>query len=224
MFRSMLLASAALMVTSPALAAAPAKKAMASASFSRTNPFASRSSLPFQAPDFSRIKDSDYLPAIMAGMAQQKREIDAIARQKSRPTFDNTLIPLERSGSLLERAELAFSAVSGANTNDALDAVDTKTSPLIAQHNDYINLNPKLFARVKSLHDRQASLGLSPEQAKLLDVYYKNMTHAGAELSAAKQVQLKKINSRISSLTSANWRDCRTTRSPPRRKLPNSAS
>ena len=202
MFGSMLMATAALAVATPALAA-PAKKAASATAMSASNPFAQKSTLPFQAPDFARIKDSDYLPAIMAGMAAQKREVDAIASQKAKPTFDNTIVALERSGALLERSELAFSAVAGANTNDTLDATDTKTAPLLAQHSDYINLNAKLFARVKSLHDRQASLNLNPEQAKLLTVYYDNMHHAGAELSGAKQVQLKKLNSRISSLTSA---------------------
>ena len=89
---------------------------------------------------------------------------------------------MERSGLLLERANLAFRAVNGANTNDTLQATDTKTAPLFAEHYDFINLNPKLFARVKYLHDNQASLNLNPEQAKLLDVYYKAMVHAGAEL------------------------------------------
>ena len=110
MFRSMLLATVALSLTGPAMAA-PAKKAMASATLPASNPFAAKSALPFQAPDFARIKDRDYLPAIMAGMAQQKREIDVIANQKAAPTFDNTLVALERSGALLERTALAFSAV-----------------------------------------------------------------------------------------------------------------
>jgi peptidyl-dipeptidase Dcp len=170
---------------------------------SATNPLAKPSTLPFQTPDYARIKDSDYLPAFMAGMAQNKREIDAIANQKAAPTFDNTLGALEKSGLMLERVALTFSAVAGANTNDTLDAVDTKTAPLLAQHRDYLFLNKKLFARVKSLHDRQASLGLNAEQAKLLDVYYKQFVHAGAQLDPAKQVQLKALNSRISSLESA---------------------
>jgi peptidyl-dipeptidase Dcp len=107
---------------------------------------------------------------------------------------------MERSGLLLERAGLAFNAVNGANTNDTLQATDTKTSPLYAAHNDFIFLNAKLFARVKSLHDRQSSLGLNPEQAKLLDVYYKQFQHAGAELPANKQTQLKAYNQRLSAL------------------------
>jgi peptidyl-dipeptidase Dcp len=204
MIRKLLLASAAVAmatIAQPALAA-PARAA-ASATLPASSPFASPSTLPFEAPDFSRIKDSDYLPALLAGMAQQKREVLAIANNPAPPTFANTIVAWERSGQLLDRANLAFSAVNGANTNDTLQATDTKTSPLFAAHSDFINLNPKLFARVKYLHDHQAELNLTPEQAKLLDVDYKAMVHAGAELSPAKQAQLKAMNTRLSTLQTA---------------------
>jgi peptidyl-dipeptidase Dcp len=203
MIRKVLLASAAVAmatIAQPALAAPPKARSATSATLPASNPFASPSTLPFQAPDFSRIKDTDYLPAILAGMAQQKQEVLTIANNPAPPTFANTIVAMERSGLLLERTELAFSAVNGADTNDTLQATDTKTAPLLAAHSDFINLNPKLFARVKALHDQQASLNLTPEQAKLLDVYYKNMVHAGAELPAAKQAQLKTMNERLSSL------------------------
>src|SRR3954451_110187 len=204
MIRSLLLASAALAVATaaqPALAAAPKAKPTASATLPASNPFAQPSTLPFQAPDFSKIKDSDYLPALLAGMAQQKKEVNAIANQAAAPTFENTVAAMERSGLLLERAGLAFSAVNGANTNDTLQATDTRTSPLFAAHNDFIYLNHKLFQRFKTLHDNQASLNLNPEQAKLLDVYYKQFLHAGAELPPAKQAELKVINKRLSTLS-----------------------
>jgi peptidyl-dipeptidase Dcp len=203
MIRKLLLATAALaVVTAAPVTAAPRKasKPTASATLPASSPFAKPSTLPLQAPDFSKIKDSDYLPALLAGMAQQKREVLSIANNPAPPTFNNTIVALERSGLLLERAGLAFNAVNGANTNDTLQATDTKTSPLFAAHNDFIFLNAKLFARVKALHDHQASLNLTPEQAKLLDVYYKGMVHAGAELPAAKQTELKAINKRLSTL------------------------
>jgi peptidyl-dipeptidase Dcp len=201
MVRTLLLASAAVAmaaIAAPGLAA-PAKRG-AAATLPASNPFATPSTLPFGTPDFSKIKDSDYLPAILAGMAQQKREVMAIANSPAPPTFANTIVALERSGSTLERAILAFFAVNGANTNDTLQATDTKTSPLLAAHSDFINLNPKLFARVKALHERESELGLNPEQAKLLDVYYKGMVHAGAELPPARQAQLKTINQQLSTL------------------------
>src|SRR4051794_18254619 len=137
MMRNVLLASAALAVATtaqPALAAPAKAKPVASATLPASSPFAKPSTLPFKAPDFSAIKDSDYLPALLAGMAAQKREVTAIANQTATPTFDNTILAYERSGLLLERANLAFSAVNGANTNDTLQATDTKTAPLFAEH------------------------------------------------------------------------------------------
>jgi peptidyl-dipeptidase Dcp len=201
MIRKLLLATAALSVATTGANAAPAKhRAPASATLPASSPFAKPSTLPFEAPDFSNIKDSDYLPALLAGMAEQKREVTAIANNPEAPTFDNTVAAMERSGLLLERANLAFSAVNGANTNDTLQATDTKTSPLFAAHNDFIYLNGKLFQRFKTLHDNQAGLNLNPEQAKLLDVYYNLFVHSGAELSPAKQAQLKTLNGRVSTL------------------------
>jgi peptidyl-dipeptidase Dcp len=203
MLRTILLTTAAVAFAATPAVAAPAKKpaAAAPATLPASNPFAKPSTLPFEAPDFSKIKDSDYLPAIMAGMAQQKREITQIANNPAPPTFNNTMVPLERSGQLLERALLAFSAVSGADTNDTLQDIDSKTSPLLAAHQDFIFLNAKLFNRVKTLHEQAASLKLTPEQAKLLDVYYKQFVKAGAELPPAKQAQLKQMNERLSSLS-----------------------
>src|SRR6476661_6604007 len=204
MIRTILLASAAFAFATagqPALAAPAKAKGSVSATLPASNPFAQPSTLPFQAPDFSKIKDSDYLPALLAGMAQQKAEVMRIANNPAAPNFDNTIVAMERSGQLLERANLAFNAVNGANTNDTLQATDTKTAPLFAEHNDFINLNPKLFQRFKYLHDHRAELNLNPEQAKLLDVYYKQFVHAGAELPPAKQAQLKVINKRLSTLS-----------------------
>ena len=206
MFRTFFTTTAVIAIATPLVAhpvehrAAPAAM---TAALPASNPFAKPSTLPFQAPDFASIKDSDYLPAMIAGMVQQKAEVMAIANQKAAPTFDNTLAAMERSGTLLERAQLAFSAVQGANTNDALDAVDTKTSPLLAAHRDFIFLNPKLFARVQSLYNRQARLGLDTEQAKLLQVTYGQFVHSGALLSPAKQAELKKLNLRIGTLQTA---------------------
>src|SRR5215213_286386 len=203
MIRNILLATAAVAVATSTVAAPAPRKATSATTLPASSPFAKTSTLPFQAPDFSKIKDSDYLPALLAGMAEQKREVMAIANNPAPPTFNNTLVALDRSGALLERANLAFSAVNGANTNDTLQATDTTTAPLFAAHNDFIYLNAKLFSRVKTLHDNQASLNLNPEQAKLLDVYYKQFVHAGAELSPAKQAQLKVMNKRLSTLQTA---------------------
>jgi peptidyl-dipeptidase Dcp len=205
MVRTILLATAAIALATASHAAAPARKApaAATATLAASNPFAKPSALPFHAPPFDRIKDRDYEPALLAGIAQQRREVTAIADNPAPPTFDNTLVALERSGELLDRASMAFSAVTGANTDDALQAVDTRMAPRFAAHHDFIYLNPKLFARVQSLQDRRDSLGLNPEQAKLLQVYYDAFVKAGAKLPAAKRAQLAQLNLRIGTLETA---------------------
>ena len=199
MLRALLLAGVALGVTITPAVAAPAKKS-STTTLPASNPFAKPSTLPFQTPDFSKIKDSDYLPALLAGMAEQKREVAAIANNPAEPSFNNTLVALERSGALLDRTQNVFSAVNGANTNDTLQATDTKTAPLLAQHDDYIYLNPKLFQRVETLYSKRENLGLNPEQARLLKVYYDKFVKAGAKLDPAKQAQLKELNAHISTL------------------------
>ena len=208
MVRKLLLASAVLAVMSAAPSdAAPRKStAAASAALPRSNPFANPSTLPFQTPDFARIKSSDYLPALLAGIAQQKVEIERIASNPAAPTFANTVVAMERAGQMFERVNLAFQAVKGANSDEVLEATDTKASPLWApdySRPDYIFLNQKLFQRFKTLHDRRADLNLNAEQSRLLDVYYGQFVHAGAELPAAKQVQLKALNKRITALETA---------------------
>jgi len=208
MIRKLLFASAAVaLVATPPADAAPRKaSAAAPATLPASNPFASPSTLAFQSPDFARIKSSDYLPALLAGIAEQKAEIARIANNPAPPTFANTVVAMERSGQLFERANLAFLAVKGANSDDVLEATDTKASPLWApdySRPDYIFLNQKLFQRFKALHDRRAELNLNPEQSRLLDVYCGQFVHAGAELPAAKQTELKALNKRITGLETA---------------------
>ncbi|MEH3035165.1 MAG: M3 family metallopeptidase [Sphingomonas adhaesiva] len=165
-----------------------------------SNPFAKPSTLPYQAPPFDRIKDTDYLPAIKAGMAEQRAEVARIANDRAAPTFDNTIAALERSGQLLERAENAFSGVNGANTNPVLQKTEAELAPLQSAHRDAINQDARLFARVKSLHDRQATLGLTPEQAMVLTLTYDKMVRAGAQLSATDQKALRDVNGQLSTL------------------------
>jgi peptidyl-dipeptidase Dcp len=205
MLRTLLLAGSALGVAIAPASAAPAQKAAASsaAALPASNPFVKTSTLPYQAPDFSKIRDTDYLPAMLAGMAEQKREVARIANNPAQATFSNTLVALERSGALLERAQLAFSAVSGVNSNPTLEDADTKTAPLLAQHRDFIFLNAKLFDRVETLYNKRESLNLNPEQARLLQVQYDQFVKAGAKLDPAKQAQLKQLNTKLSSLETA---------------------
>ncbi len=190
-----------------ALASAPvglgAPAVAAEAGFGPSNPFYSPSKLPFQAPPFDKIKDSDYRPAIEAGMARQRAEIEAIADDPSAPTLDNTLSALEKSGALLDRATAAFDAVSEADTNPALQAAKTALAPELASHHDAIYLNGKLFARVASIYERRESLKLDPESRRLVEVTYGEFVRSGANLSAADKLKLEKLNEEASVLADA---------------------
>jgi peptidyl-dipeptidase Dcp len=177
----------------PALAAA--------ATFGPNNPFYSTSTLPFQAPPFDKIKDSDYQPAIEAGMAQQREEIKAIAANPAPPTFENTIVAMEKSGRLFDRAMSAFNAVTGANLNPELQEVQKIEAPKLAAHDDAIFLDPKLFQRVKAIYEQRDSLKLDPESLRLVDYYYKKFVHSGANRSEADKVALKKLNEEESTRT-----------------------
>ena len=163
-------------------------------------PFAQASRLPFEAPDFAHISDADYQPAIEQGIAIKQAEIEAIANRTDAPTFANTIEAMERTGQMLDRVDAVFRAVVQANTNPALDKADSAVSPKMAALDDAILLNPRLFARIKILHDNAAHLGLAPDQAMLLDITYAQFVHDGALLSPQDKQRLTAINQRLSTL------------------------
>ncbi len=165
-----------------------------------TGYFASESTLPFKAPDFTKIKDRDYAPAIKQGIAIQQAEIALIANNPAAPTIDNTLVAMERTGAMLSRALYAFFQVQGANTNDTLDATESEVAPLLAANGDAIYLNDKLFQRIKTIYDNRAAMTMMGEDAMLLEVYYNNFVHAGALLSDKDKETLRAINGELSSL------------------------
>jgi len=171
-----------------------ATQAQQPAAFGPSNPLYAPSTLPYQAPPFDKIHDADYQPAIEAGIAQQRDEVELIANNPAAPTFDNTIVALERSGQLLTRATLVFGAVTGANTNDTLQKVQDAVAPKLAAAQDAIFLNSKLFARVKTVYDKRASLNLDPESLRLVEYDYQQFTKAGANLSEANKTKLKKLN------------------------------
>ena len=171
--------------------------------FGPDNPFYSPSTLPFHAPPFDKIKDSDYQPAIEAGMAQQLREIEAIANNPAPPTFENTFVAMEKSGQLLQRVMEAFDGVTGANTNPTLQEVRKIEAPKQAAHQDAIYLNDKLFQRVDTIYKQRESLHLDPESLRLVEVYYQKFVHAGANLSDSDKATLKKLNEEESTLSNA---------------------
>ena len=166
-----------------------------------TNPFFTASTLPFQAPPFDRIKDSDYQPAIEEGMKRQLAEVDVIANNTEAPTFDNTILALERSGDLLTRATKVFFAMTQANTNETLQKIEADVSPKLAAHSDTIFMNPKLFARVKAIYDQRDSMNLDDQGKYLVERYYKNFVRAGAQLNEADQAALRALNQEESTLT-----------------------
>ena len=172
----------------------------ASAAFGPSNPFYAPSTLPFQAPPFDKIKDSDYQPAMDAGIDQLQQEIDAIAGNPAAPTFENTLVALEKSGQLLNRVQLVFNCVTAANTDDELQKVEDYEAPRLAAAQDAVYLNAKLFARVKAVYEQRASLHLDPESLKLVEWDYMEFVRFGANLPEADKEKLKKINEEDSSL------------------------
>src|SRR5271168_1832700 len=173
------------------------------AGFGPSNPFYAKSTLPFEAPPFDKIKDSDYEPAIEAGMTEELKEIQAIADNPAAPTFENTIVAMEKTGALFQRANAAFSGVTGANTNPVLEKVQREEAPRLAAHSDAIYLDAKLFHRVAAVYEKRASLKLSPEGLRLVEIYYQRFVHGGANLSDADKDKLKKINEEESTLSNA---------------------
>ena len=165
------------------------------------NPLLSESTLPYGAPDFSKIKDEDFKPAMLEGMEQQKKAIETIANNEEEPTFENTVIALEKSGELLNRSSQIFYALTGSNTNETLQAIEEEMAPKFAAQNDEIYLNDKLFQRFKTLHEKKESLNLDPESLKLLEEYYEDFEIAGANLSVEDKTILKEYNSKLATLT-----------------------
>ena len=163
----------------------------------RTNPFLTKSALEYELPPFELINESDYLEAFYAGMKEQLREIDAILANDE-VSFQNTIEAMERSGAVLNRVLNVFYNKSSSDTNDQIDAIEAEIAPKLAAHSDAIRLNPLLFARAKYLHEN--SSGLNEEQAWLVERYFRDFAHAGAELSEASRDRVKQINEELSSL------------------------
>jgi len=181
-------------------AAMAAGDAAAPAPSMRANPLLTESTLPYHYPPFDQIKDEDYLPAYEKGMDEQLQEVAAIASSPEKPTFENTLVALERSGQLLHRVGEIFDNLASANTNPAMQAVERQIAPRLAAQEDAIHLNPALFARIQAVYDARAALGLDPESLRLVERYHRDYVRAGARLPAADQVRLKALNADLAGL------------------------
>ncbi|MGD9988857.1 M3 family metallopeptidase [Pseudonocardia sp.] len=167
------------------------------------NPFLRESDLPYQLPDYQRIADAHYAPAFDAGMAEQRAEIEAIVTNPEQATFDNTVAALERSGRILDRVSTVFFSRASAHTNATIEALQAEIAPKLAAHRDAIALDPRLVARLRDLHDRRDSLGLDPEERRLLEKIVDAAVRDGAELDEAAQSRLRELNARISTLSTA---------------------
>src|SRR2546428_12682866 len=175
--------------------------ALAVSAGAQTNPFLTPSPLPYQAPPFDKIKDADYQPAIEEGMKRQIAEIEVIANNPDPPTFDNTIVAMERTGDLLTRTAKVSFNLAQSNTNDTIQKIEAEESPKLAGHTDTIFLNPKLFARVKAIYDQRDSLSLDSESKYLVERYYRNFIRAGAQLSDADKTTLRALNQEESTLS-----------------------
>jgi peptidyl-dipeptidase Dcp len=169
-------------------------------SASTDNPLLTESALPYHLPPFDKIRDEHFVPAIETGMQEQLKEVDAIAENPEKPTLDNTVVALERTGRDLDRAERTFSNLNAADTNPTRQKIETEIAPKLSAHRDAIHLNLKLFARIQELYSNRDKLGLDPESSYLLERYYKDFVRAGAKLSEADKTRLKAINAELATI------------------------
>ena len=164
------------------------------------NPFFTEYTTPYGVPPFDQIEVAHYKPALLKGMEEQTKEVEAIVSNPEEPTFENTIVALDQCGQLLQKAMYAFSGQSSVNTNDEIQELEREIYPMLSKHSDDISLNPALFARVKAVYENQAKFNLDKEQKKLLEETYKGFVRGGANLSEADQAKLRELNSEISML------------------------
>ncbi|QDH70225.1 M3 family metallopeptidase [Marilutibacter alkalisoli] len=196
----------AMALTATAALPAHAQSANTGATQSQTNmdqaanPFSAPSPLPLHYPQFDRIKDSDFGPAFDEGMARHLKEIEAIAGNPEPPSFENTIVAMEKSGDVLGRAVSVFFNLVGTDTNDTRNKLRAEYAPKFAAHQDAISLNGKLFERVATLHEQRDQLGLDAEGVRLIERYHTRFIRAGAQLSDADKTKLKEMNAEMASL------------------------
>ncbi|MFN3789493.1 M3 family metallopeptidase [Massilia sp.] len=165
-----------------------------------SNPFAKPSTLQYGYPAFDKIKNEHFAPAFAEAMREEAAEVDAIANNKAAPTFENTIVAMERSGQLMNRVSAVFGTLTGSYTNDTLQALAKELAPKLAAHNDAIRLNPKLFQRIQTLYAKRDKLGLDAESTYLIERYHKDFVRAGAKLSNADKQKLKEMNGKLAAL------------------------
>ncbi|TMO57206.1 M3 family metallopeptidase [Pseudoalteromonas phenolica] len=177
-----------------------AQNEQVSASIESTNPFFVKSPLQFQTPQFDLIKDEHFVPAFEQGMKEQLAEIDAIVNNTEAPSFENTIVAMEKSGELLTRASRIFFNLNGTDSNDARRAIQTEMAPKFAAHGDNINLNKALFERVEAVYNQRAALNLTAEEKRLVEVLYKGFVRSGAKLNEDQKARIREINKELSTI------------------------
>ncbi|RUO77916.1 M3 family metallopeptidase [Idiomarina seosinensis] len=165
------------------------------------NPFFEASSLQYQAPDFNAIEFAHFKPAFERGMEEHLAEIGEIASNSAQPTFENTIVAMEKAGAILGRVSSVFYNLSSSHSNDQIRELQAELAPKMAAHQDNIRLNPELFARIEALYEQRDAIELDAEEVRLVEEYYKDFVRAGARLTDAEKEQIREINEQLSSLT-----------------------
>jgi peptidyl-dipeptidase Dcp len=168
-----------------------------------TNPFFSPSTLPYGLPPFAEIREEHYLPAFRRGMTEQLAEVAAVAASEDPPTYENTIVALERTGALLRRVSHVFFNQASSDTNATVQEIEAEVSTELAAHDDAIHLDPGLYARVEALYDTRHELGLDAESLRLLERYHTRFERAGARLPEAGRQRLRELNTRIAAACTA---------------------
>ncbi len=166
----------------------------------KNNPFFSEYTTPFQVPPFDKIDTTHYMPAFIEGMKQEKTDIETIVNNTEAPTFDNTILPFDKAGKLLNKVKSVFFNINGCNTNEQIDKITRDIAPMLSQHRDEISMNAKLFERIKTVYDNRLNSKLDSQQIRVVEKYYSDFVRKGANLPKEKQEELKKINSELSTL------------------------
>ena len=165
------------------------------------NPFLTEYTTPFQVPPFDQIKNEHYLPAFEAGIAEQQAEVEAIVNNKETPTFENTILPFDKSGKILSRVRNVFFNLNECLTNDEMVTIAEQVLPMLSKHSDSIMMNPKLFERIDYVYQHRNEMGLDDQQIRVVEKYEQDFVRNGAALPADKQAELSQINEQLSTLS-----------------------
>ncbi len=167
----------------------------------KPNPFLTEYTTPFQVPPFDQIKNEHYMPAFEAGIKEQQAEIEAIANNAETPTFQNTILPFDKSGETLDRVSNVFFNLNECLTNDEMIAIAEQVLPMLSKHSDAIMMNPKLFERIDYVYQHRNEMGLDDQQIRVVEKYHQDFVRSGAALPADKQAELSQINEQLSTLS-----------------------